>query len=134
MRKVITIALSIIFLFIAAEHVYGATSEELQKWICGDKVGMARDGYDCMTRGYGCEPENLNWILTDSSDCSSYLDLLRARSEYIGEDADYIYMKASIGNTTTYSLELDPNGTHMFGVPIDLLEDWIATGCRKITP
>lgn len=37
--------------------------------------------------------------------------------------------KASVYDDDPYSLTVDPEGNHYFGIPIDDLEDWIGQGC-----
>lgn len=96
---------------------------------------VLRDGDDnCPKPGLGCHERDAIGYLeppdsTSTPSCEDYIDYLRVHDAYLGENTDYIFLKASVHSYDPYVLTVDPEGTHYFGIPIDDLEDWIDQEC-----
>lgn len=83
---------------------------------------------DCTSAYTGCYCDDLPESI-EYPDCAHFLDAVRNHPAYYGEDEDIIYMKGSIIDYTTYTYELDANGTYLMYYSLDAIEAWMDADC-----
>lgn len=133
MKRTLAIAVLALLMSSAMLMAEGNPDPKTVTYTDGLPGDLYRDGLGhCPELGGGCTGADIvGYFGRPTTNCATWLNYLRAQSEYMGEDEDYIYIKARVASQDPYTLEPDPNGTHYYVVAIHAIETYIEANCPE---
>lgn len=132
MKTTLAIAVLALLMSSAVLMAEGNPDPQTVSYTDGMSGVMFRVGGDCPILGGMCTGADIvGYFGRPTMNCATWRDYLRAQPEYMGENEDYIYIKARVACQDPYALEPDPNGTHYYVVAIHAIETYIEANCPE---